>query len=350
MSVDRNYIFDFLIRGFRKLYALLTIALLTSGAFGQDKPKRIGEVEFFGYAGIALDEVRAALPFREGDEFSFETVEEKKMQAQDAVKRVIGHPPAGLELVCCDDQGNWIIFIGLSGKPMRHNPRPKGKTRLPVSAIRMYERFMNTLYEAIQKWTTAEDHSKGYAVSEYPALRSVQLEMRAYAVRREVLLRNVLATSSDDQHRVVAAHLLGYARQSKSQITALARASHDSDSTVRNNATRALVVLAESNPRVAAQIPSESYVDLLLSGDWTDLNKVSWLLSAITRSRNTEALTQLRGRETLERLIEMARWRTGHAYDARTILGRIAGIDERRLQQLVLAGQVEVIINSLQDK
>src|SRR5262245_53801922 len=332
-----------------KLYALLTIALLTSGAFGQDKPKRIGEIEFFSYAGITLDEVRAALPFREGDEFSVETVEEKMRQAQDAVNRIIGHPPTDIGLVCCDDQGNWIIFIGLSGKPMRHNPRPKGKTRLPASAIRMYERFMNTLNEAVQKGA-AEDQSKGYAISEYPSLRSVQLEMRAYAVGREVLLRNVLATSSNDQHRVVAAHLLGYARQSKSQINALARAGHDSDSNVRNNATRALWVLAESNPRIAAQIPSESYVDLLMSGNWTDLNKASILLSAITRSGNAEALTQLRGRETLERLIEMARWRTGHAAAARTILGRIAGIDEGRLQQLVMAGQVEVIINSLQGK
>jgi hypothetical protein len=350
MSVDRNYIFDFLIRGFRKLYALLTIALLTSGAFGQDKPKRIGEIEFFGYAGIALDEVRAALPFREGDEFNTETVEEKMRQAREAVKRVAGHPPTDLNLGCCDNQGNWTIFIGLSGRPMRHNPRPKGKARLPVSAIRMYERFIDTNEEAIQKGAAAEDWSKGYAISEYPSLRSVQLEMRAYAVGREVLLSKVLATSSDDQHRVVAAHLLGYARQSKSQITALARASHDGDSNVRNNATRALWVLAESNPKIAAQIPSESYVDLLLSGNWTDLNKSSLLLSAITQSRNAEALTQLRGRETLERLIEMARWRTGHADKARTILGRIAGIDEGRLQQLVMAGQVEVIINSLQGK
>jgi hypothetical protein len=333
-----------------KLYALIMIALLTSGAFGQDKPKRIGEIEFFGYAGIALDEVRAALPFREGDEFSFETVEEKKKQAKEAVRQVTGHPPTDIALVCCDDQGNLIIFIGLSGKSMRHNPRPKGKTRLPVSAIRIYERFTTALIEAVQKGASAEDRSKGYAISAYPSLRSVQLEMRAYAVGREVLLSKVLATSSDDQHRVMAAHLLGYGRQSKSQITALARASHDSDSTVRNNATRALLVLAESNPRIAAQIPSESYVDLLMSGNWTDLNKASFLLSAITRSRNAEALTQLRGRETLERLIEMARWRTGHAEAARRILGRVAGIDEERLQQLITAGQVEVIINSLQGK
>ena len=333
-----------------KLYALLTIALITSSAFGQDRPKRIGEIEFFGYAGIALDEVRAALPFREGDEFSFETVEEKKRQAEESVKRVTGHPPTDLALVCCDNQGNWIIFIGLSGKSMRHNPRPKGKTRLPVSAIRMYERLTTIVLEAVQKGASAEDRSKGYAVSEYPPLRSVQLEMRAYAVGREVLLRNVLATSSYDQHRVVASHLLGYARQSKSQITALARASHDSDSDVRNNATRALSVLADSNPNIAAQIPSESYVDLLLSGNWTDLNKASSLLSAVTRSRNAEALTRLRDREALKRLIEMARWRTGHAVPARYILGHVAGIDEERLGRLVLAGQVEVIINTLQGK
>jgi hypothetical protein len=333
-----------------KLYALFTIALIISSAFGQDKPKRIGEIEFFGYAGIALDEVRAALLFHEGHEFSIETVEEKIRQAQEAVKRVTGHPPTGVNLGCCDNQGDWILFIGLSGKSMRHNPRPKGKTLLPVSAIRMYERFNNTKDEAVQKGAAAEDWSKGYAISEYPTLRSIQLEMRAYAVRREFLLRNVLATSSDDQHRAVAAHLLGYARQSKSQIVALARASHDGATEVRNNATRALSVLAGSNPRIAAQIPPESFVNLLLSGNWTDINKASLLLSAITRSRNTEALTRLRGRETLERLIEMARWRTGHADAARYILGRIAGIDEERLQQLVLAGQVEVIINSLQGK
>src|SRR5262245_57552646 len=195
MSVDRNYIFDFLIRGFRKLYALLTIALLTSGAFGQDKPKRIGEVEFFGYAGIALDEVRAALPFREGDEFSVETVGEKMKRAHEAVKNVTGHPPTGLNMVCCDNQENWIIFIGLSGKSIRHNPPPKGKARLPVSAIRMYERFGAALFEALQKGAAAEDRSKGYAISEYPPLRSIQLEMRAYAVGREIFLRKVLATS-----------------------------------------------------------------------------------------------------------------------------------------------------------
>lgn len=58
-------------------------------------------------------------------------------------------------------------------------------------------------------------------------------------------------------------------------------------------------------------------------------------------------LAQLRRRDVRERLIEMARWRTGHAEAARRILGRVAGIDEKRLVRLVAAGEVEAIIKSL---
>ena len=40
-------------------------------------------------------------------------------------------------------------------------------------------------------------------------------------------------------------------------------------------------------------------------------------------------------RRASDSLIEMARWREfGHAQSARLILGRIAGIDEERLQRL----------------
>jgi hypothetical protein len=44
----------------------------------------------------------------------------------------------------------------------------------------------------------------------------------------------------------------------------------------------------------------------------------------------------------------MARWRSrGHADFARILLGRIAGIEETRLQQLVGEGQVDQIIEAL---
>ena len=45
----------------------------------------------------------------------------------------------------------------------------------------------------------------------------------------------------------------------------------------------------------------------------------------------------------------MARWRDpGHASDARMILGRVAGIEEKRLQKLVAGGEVEPILSALE--
>lgn len=334
-----------------KHYVLLIISLLASGAFGQDKPKLIGEIEFFGYSRSDLNKIKAALPFHEKDGFDGETFADNVGQAaREAVKRVIGHAPTDIVPVCCDNQGNGIIFIGLSGKTIRYNPLPKGNSRLPNNILNLYDRFINVLTEGVQKGASTEDDSKGYALAGYPPLRSIQLEMRAYAVDHEALLRDVLETSSNDRQRIVAAELLGYAPQSKSQIATLVRASQDSNETVRNNATRALIVLAVSSPKVATEIPAEGFIELLLSGTWTDLNKASRLLDSMTRSRNAKILTQLRSKEVLGRLIEMARWRTGHGAPARYILGRLAGINESRLEQLVATGKVEVIINELRGK
>jgi hypothetical protein len=64
----------------------LTI-LVASSTFGQDKPQRIGAIEFFGYSQIDLSRVRATLPFQEGDEFKIETGEEKVNKAREALKR-----------------------------------------------------------------------------------------------------------------------------------------------------------------------------------------------------------------------------------------------------------------------
>jgi hypothetical protein len=332
-------------------HSILLIILLAVIAFGQGQPKRIGMVEFFGYAGIDLDKVKGALPFREGEEFNIEKIEkieEKKRQAREAVERITGHPPTDVAINCCDNQGNLIIYIGLGGKPISYNTRPKEIAQLPGNGITLYDRFGKAVQEAALKGAPAEDRSKGYALNEYPPLRAIQLEMRAYAVNHETGLRAVLKTSRDDRQRAAATHLLGYARQSESQIAALVYASRDSNDEVRNNAIRALLVLAESNQKTATEIPADKFIEFLLSGTWSDINKAGGLLSILTRGRSPDILAKLRRREVLERLIEVARWRNwGHAYTARFILGRIAGIDEDRLNQLATAGDVDVIIKGV---
>ena len=314
-----------------KLAFLFLIILFASGIVGQDKPKLIGEIEFFGTSGIDVNKLRAALPFHEQDRFTGETFAEKFESAGIAVKQVTNQWPTDLTNVCCDERGNWVIFIGLAGKSIRYNPPPKGQARLPQNILNLYDRFIKVIMENVQQGAAAEEYATGYALSAYAPLRSIQLEMRAYALRHETLLREVLANAADEKQRIVAAEV---------------RASRDSVGGVRNNATRALIVLAESNAKVAGEIPAGNFIELLLSGAWTDLNKAGSLLDFITKNRNEEILRQLRRREVLDRLIEIARWRS-HGTPARYILGRIAGIEESRLKQLVAAEQLETIIDAL---
>jgi hypothetical protein len=329
-------------------HCLLLIALLLVPCVtGQDKAVRIGEVEFFGYDGLDTDKIRGALPFHEGDRISREMWTEKQEQAQQVVKQATGKLPTEIAAFCCDDRGDLVVFVGLSGRPARYLPAPKGTARLHSEVISLYGQFLSGLEEAVDKGADKEEHSKGYALSEYAPLRAIQLKMRAYAVDHEGLVRKVLEDSADEQQRIVASLLLGYMRPSKAQLAALVRASHDANGDVRNNATRALGVLLGSHQQLAKRIPPESFIEMLLSGTWTDMNKASLLISELTRGRDPKLLARLRQPEVLERLVEMARWRTAHANIPRAILGRIAGIEETRLQHLLANGQADVIINAV---
>jgi hypothetical protein len=173
------------------------------------------------------------------------------------------------------------------------------------------------------------------------------LAIREYSLRNEALILQVLASSSDVWHRAVAAQMLGYARQSDEQVDALVRASLDADAGVRNDAVRALEVLAGAKPDLAKKISPEPFVRLLRSGGWLDHNKASLVLVALTKDRDPKMLSLLR-LEALDPLIEMARWHyIGHAEAALSILGRIAGIDEDSLEKLIEAGQADTIIRKL---
>src|SRR5204863_8942555 len=118
-----------------------------------------------------------------------------------------------------------------------------------------------------------EGRSKGYALTKGQQVRSIQLELRRYAIHHEPELLRVLESSSDQKHRAIASHALGYARQSGRQILVLTRAVRDPDEEVRNNATRAIGVLLDANERLAHQIPPDAFIEMLNSGIWTDRNK-----------------------------------------------------------------------------
>ena len=138
--------------------------------------------------------------------------------------------------------------------------------------------------------------------------------------------------------------MLGYGRQFDGQIDALVHASLDADVGVRNNAVRALEVLATAKPVLARRIPPQPFIRLLRSGAWLDHNKASLVLVALTTTREPKLLAELRA-DALDPLLEMARWRyIGHAEAALTILGRIAGIEEDSLNKMIDAGQTTTIL------
>jgi hypothetical protein len=173
-----------------------------------------------------------------------------------------------------------------------------------------------------------------------PAVRALQLDVRRWALKHERELLRALESSSSVQHRRVASDALGYARQSKQQRLALI----DADSEVRNNAARALGVLVRSNSKLAAEIVPDTFIEMLNSGAWSDRNKAAALLESLTAGRNPELLAQIRA-IALDSLIEMASWRrASHAYFARKILGRIAGLSEKQLNDLAWNGPVEIIV------
>ena len=332
----------------RFVSAALLVVFICLAAFAQNEPRRIGSIDFFGHSGLNLDQIRSAIPLRIGS--SYPGPGQTTSVINKAVTSTIGRPATDVSSVCCDARGEFMIYIGLPGpslKQTKFNPVPKGNTKFPPEILQLYTQTMDALTAAVVKGDAREDTATGYSLSNDPALRAKQLEVRAYALRNEKLIRTVLDSSNEASQRIVAAYFLGYARQSPAQIRSLVRASHDADEAVRNNATRALSVLAESGPQVAAQIPAAGFINMLSSGSWTDRNKASAVLLTLTSSRDPKLLAKLRS-EALVPLVEMARWQnSGHAYSARIILARIAGIDDERARRLANADTADEIINAL---
>ena len=320
----------------------------------QLRKARVGLIEFYGTTGLDVEKVRAALPVREGETFpTLVDLYATRPRIEETVRSVTGRPTTEIAIVS-PGQDTYFIFIGLSGNQVKSfplNPEPKGAARLPEAALDVYRQVDAAFLSAMQRGATGEDDSKGYALSsDDETLRAKQLAMHEYAARHDDVIRAVLRTSADKEQRQIAAELLGYANQSRRQMADLVWASHDPDDGVRNNATRALAVLARSNPKVAARIPAAGFIEMLNSGKWADRNKAGELLLALSQWRAPKLLAALRA-QALDSLLEMARWRSTHAQASRMMLGRIAGIEDARLYKLVPDNdQVDVIIKEVQRK
>ncbi len=334
---------------YMKILVLIVILTAAAPAFAQNESVTIRAIDFYGVDGLSLNLIRAALPLREGDQLSRDSKDKMVARLREAIKRATGREPSDVASVCCDDRGRLMMYIGLGGSVGKtlYNPLPRGSARLPTTAIKVHREAERAWLNAIEAGVSGEDDSQGYALSTDAQTRTRQLAVHDYVARHSAIVRRVLASARDVEQRRIAAEMLGYAGRSREQIRTLIRASHDIDDGVRNNATRALVVLARSSSEASSIIPGECFVDLLNSGLWTDRNKSAELLSVLTAQRDPRLLACLR-EQALMSLVEMAHWSyAGHADSARLMLGRIAGIDEKTLIGMLGRQEVEPIINAV---
>ena len=151
------------------------IILIALPAIARD---RIWDIEFFGYKGIDLEAVRRAIPVREGDDYSGD---ESKSKVRQAVSDALGRDATDVAGICCNENGDRVLFIGLPGtssKRFTYNPEPKGTARLSGEITTLNDRLNHALEAAVRKGGDAarEDDSTGYALAHDPAARSLQLK------------------------------------------------------------------------------------------------------------------------------------------------------------------------------
>lgn len=331
---------------------MLAMMNIAAGSHAEGQTFKIGIIDFYGLSRISRDEARAALTFAEGDMLTLSDERPTVFgSSEDHLRTLHGGVRARVSAVCCD-AGRLIVYVGIQerGAPTLQLRRaPRGTVRLPADVVRTAEEFSKSFVAAIERGDAGEDRSQGYSLMLDPATRAIQQQFIVFARRDFSLLRQVLQNSSETAERALAAQVLGYAPDKQAVVDDLVRAMRDPGDEVRNNAIRALMVFAETAPgtsSAAPRIPAEPFINLLNSPVWTDRNKASLALQALSAGRDPKVLGELR-KSALHPLVEIARWRSaGHALPAFWILARLAGYSDEAAQRFWDEGNRDAVIDA----
>jgi hypothetical protein len=330
------------------LRQLITFVLLAGSAIAQTPV--IGRIDFYGLRKVPEARVRKALGVAEGD-----PLPRSKNNVEDRIAEVPGVVRAHLEATCCDD-GKVVLYVGVEERGAQHfdlRTPPEQDVGLPNDITEAYHQFLAAVNEAVRRKSTAEDLTNGHSLMADPDCRDIQFRFVELAEKHLDDLRDVLHKSGDDEQRAIAAYVLGYAPKKRAIVDDLQYALKDSDDTVRGNAIRALAavaVYAKLHPEAEVKISPTWFVEMLNSIAWTDRNNAAVALVNLTESRDPGTLDQIRTR-ALPALVEMARWHfLEHALPAYILLGRVAGMPEREIQDSWSKGERDRVIASAAGK
>lgn len=317
----------------------------------------ISIIDFYGNRNISEKQLREKLGIHEGDSMSFDELEAKRNSAFVQLKSIPGVKNVAMEFICCDDKNRqWMVFVGIDegdAAVLKYHKTPNADLSVPADILADYRANDSARQLAVARGAAREDHSKGHALSEDSSVRYWQNKFVVHANSHFNLLKNILRNARDDSQRAAAAHIIAYATDKGKVLPELLYAVYDSSDLVRNNATRAIGVLAvyaQQNPRAGFIIPAGPFIQLANSLTWTDRNKGTMVLMSLTQKRDKKLLDHLK-QETLPALIEMAKWKNpSHAYFSFLILGRIAGIREDDLYKALFGGEKEKLFVEMEQK
>ena len=325
---------------------LLLLLLLAFPAAGAQMPP-VGIIDVYGLRTVSEQQVRAALGFAVGDTFPG-----GKEELEQRLARIPGVVRARISGVCCDQRRS-IIYVGIeeagSAAP-QFRAAPAGPIRLTAEIVRAGAALDVATRAAVLRGDAGEDRTRGYSLMNDSTARAIQERFVGFADGNSVLLRQVLRSSSDADHRALAAHVIGYGSDRAAVIRELVEAMRDPSGNVRNNAMRALGIIAlyaREHPDLKLTVPSAPFIDMLNSPVWTDRNKSSFAVMELSESRDPVLFAELRAR-ALPALIEMARWKSeGHASASIMILGRMAGMTDQAIIAAATRGDREAIIDAM---
>ena len=306
---------------------------------------RVGIIDFYGLRKTTAAQAREALGIAVGDSLTALAMFDLPARMAD----LPGVTSAAIDPVCCEE-GKTMLYVGVleDGAPaLELRAPPTGGQRVPDEVAQTGIAFAEAHNRAVRRGFMREDISQGHSLMADSTARMIQLRFVDLAAKYGDSLRAVLRNSNDSDHRALAAEVLAYSANKQSVVADLVYAMRDPASDVRNNATRALALIAgyaQANPTLKITVPYEPFVDLLNSLAWTDRNKASLALLQLTEKRDPTLMAALKAR-AFDALVDIAEWTNpGHSLAGVMILGRMAGTPDAEIYATFERGEKAKVI------
>lgn len=293
---------------------------------------KIATIDIYGNRSYTSDQIRNMIPVKEGDSVDQQTfldkVIQKKLDSLPGVLRVSVTP------VCCFHDFDYNLYVGIAESDsaiLLFRASPNLRIKLPAKYTSAYAAFSEKLTDAVEAQQASEDWDKGHSLIQYAPARKLQEKFVAWAKADFTLFRKIIRSSAYSDQRATAAQIIAYHPDKKRVLPELLYAMHDENDEVRNNAIRALAVIAyysTLHPELNLNIPHQPFVRLLNSVVWSDRNKGVSVLMQLSKSRDQQLFDQLK-RDAMPALKEMTLWKDRkHAMPAFVILARINGLSD----------------------